>query len=140
MRTVRYGDKAANTLDLFHTGASSAVPLVIFIHGGYWQALSKQDSAFPASGFLDQGIAYAALDYTLAPNATLDDIVAECVGAVTFLFENATALGIDPKRISLCGSSAGAHLAAMVCLVLHFPDINALTLLFYCQASMNLNL
>lgn len=115
-QTISYGDKPSNTVDLFHPTSDTPAPLHIFIHGGYWQALSKRDSTFPASGLLAQGSAFAAVDYTLAPHATLDQIVAECISAVTTLFEQADTLGIDPSRITLSGSSAGAHLVAMTCL------------------------
>ncbi|MGH1578706.1 alpha/beta hydrolase [Planktotalea sp.] len=116
VQTLTYGKRPSNTVDLFRPSGNAALPLHIFIHGGYWRALSKRESTFPAQGFLDQGIAYAAVDYTLAPHASLDEIVAECLAAVTMMFEQAQQLGVDPNRISLSGSSAGAHLAAMTCL------------------------
>lgn len=122
MQTLRYGGKPAHTLDLFLPETDVPAPLHIFIHGGYWQALSKRESTFPAQGFLDQGIGYAALDYTLAPDASIDEISAECLAAVTLLFEQAEALGINPARIAISGSSAGAHLAAMTCLSLAPKD------------------
>jgi arylformamidase len=115
-QTISYGDKPSNTVDLFRPTSDTPAPLHIFIHGGYWQALSKRDSTFPASGLLSQGSAFAAVDYTLAPHASLDEIVSECITAVTLLFEQASSLGIDPSRITLSGSSAGAHLVAMTCL------------------------
>lgn len=116
VQVLPYGAKASQTIDLFSPKTDAAAPLHIFIHGGYWQALSKRESTFAAPGFLENGVAFAAIDYTLAPQATLPEIVAECLSAVTYLFENARMLGIDPARITLSGSSAGAHLAAMTCL------------------------
>ncbi len=115
MQTLHYGARASQSLDLFVPQTDRPAPLVIFIHGGYWQALSKCDSVFPASGFLQNGIAFAAIDYTLAPEASLPEIQSECVSAVSLLIERAKTLGIDPSRIALAGSSAGAHLVAMTC-------------------------
>ena len=114
---LSYGPKLSQTLDLSvpQTGETLA-PLVVFIHGGYWQELSKAESFFGATDCLDQGVAYAAIDYTLAPEASLDAIVTECEAAIEFLVETAQTHGIDPSRIVLAGSSAGAHLAAMVAL------------------------
>ena len=60
-------------------------PVLVFFHGGYWQELSKQESAFAAPQCLARGIAYAAVDYTLAPKATLSAIVDECRAAVARL-------------------------------------------------------
>jgi arylformamidase len=111
--TVRYGTTDTQTLDLFVPAGVARPPVLVFIHGGYWQELSKQDSAFAATSCLAHGIAYAAVDYTLAPRATLDEIVDECRAAVAWLARAGATLGIDPARLVVAGSSAGAHLAAM---------------------------
>ncbi len=113
---LRYGPDDANTIDLVTPSevGDGPCPLLVFIHGGYWQLLSKRESFFAAAACLDQGIAFAALDYTLAPHATLDEIVAECRDAVAVLGDAAETYGYDPQQIYLAGSSAGAHLCAMV--------------------------
>ena len=91
-------------------------PLHVFIHGGYWQALSKDDSTFAGADFVEHGVAYAAVNYTLAPHAKIAQIVEQCRRCVQWLYENAARLGVDNERIFLSGSSAGAQLAAMVVL------------------------
>lgn len=122
LRNLRYGKGAAQRLDLFipprppAAVASGPPPLLVFIHGGYWQELSKEDSAFAAIDCVRQGIAYAAVDYTLAPHATLAQMVVECREALSWLHGNAASLGFDAERIVVAGSSAGAHLAAMAAL------------------------
>lgn len=120
---LRYGAGAAERLDLFVPAppAAPAVPaarppLLVFIHGGYWQELSKNESSFAAADALAQGCAFAALGYTLAPAATLAQIVAECRRALVWLHREAARLGFDAERIVVAGSSAGAHLAAMCAL------------------------
>ncbi|MBH0312711.1 alpha/beta hydrolase fold domain-containing protein, partial [Alcaligenes faecalis] len=62
------------------------------------------------------GIAFAAIDYTLAPQASVHDMVLECRQALRWLHQHGEELGFDPQRIVVSGSSAGAHLAAMCCL------------------------
>lgn len=114
VQTVAYGPRESQTLDLAVPAVGTASPVLVFIHGGYWQELSKLDSFFPAPDFVTRGVAYAAVDYTLAPAATLDEIVAECRAALAILGDRAASLGIDPGRIVVAGSSAGAHLAAIV--------------------------
>jgi arylformamidase len=114
--TLRYGATDTQTLDLFVPASATRPPLLVFFHGGYWQELSKQESAFAAPACLAHGIAYAAVDYTLAPKATLDEIVAECRAATSWLVRNGGTAGIDATRLVVAGSSAGAHLAAMVAL------------------------
>ncbi len=116
-QTWRYGHAAAQQLDLFLPAPAMApAPLLLFIHGGYWQELSKQESAFAAEQTVAEGLAFAALDYTLAPQASVAEIVAECRQALAWLSEHAARLGVDGGRIVVAGSSAGAHLAAMVAL------------------------
>ena len=118
-RTHRYGPGPAQRLDLFlPPGAAGTAlpPLLVFIHGGYWQELGKDQSAFAAQDCVQQRVAHAVIDYTLAPQATLPQIVAECRQALRWLHGQAGALGFDADRILVAGSSAGAHLAAMVAL------------------------
>ncbi len=111
---VRYGDAPSQTIDVAVPSPSGGrPPLLVFFHGGYWQELSKLDARFPARGCLRQGWGYAAVDYTLAPDATIDMIVEECKEAVRALHQVAGSLGVDRSRFFLAGSSAGAHLAAM---------------------------
>lgn len=116
VQTLRYGSKPGNTVDLVLPDAAGPVPLHVFIHGGYWQELSKRESFFPAPDTLARGMGYAAVDYTLAPEASIAEIAEECCAALTLLVENAAGIGLDPARIVLSGSSAGAHLAAMCCI------------------------
>ena len=116
---LRYGDQAAQRLDLCVPDLSSLdgkpLPaLLVFIHGGYWQALSAADSLFAAGGCIEHGHAFAAIDYTLAPDASVAQIVDECRSALACLARHATAFGFDAQRIVVAGSSAGAHLAAML--------------------------
>lgn len=112
-----YGDGPSQTLDLFvPAGAATPVPALVFIHGGYWQELSKRESAFAAPDCLENGCAFAAIDYTLAPAASVADIVEECRAAVAWLGDHGGEHGVDPGAMVVAGSSAGGHLAAMVAL------------------------
>lgn len=109
---LRYGPEPAQVLDFF-PAASPDAPLFVFIHGGYWQELSHKESAPMAPQLLEAGFAFATLNYTLAPKATLAVMIGEIARALRFLREGASDLGFDPRRITLSGHSAGAHLAAM---------------------------
>ncbi len=113
-REVAYGPGPDETLDLFPVAGQPHAPLLVFIHGGYWRALHSQDSVFMAQQLTAQGIAVAAINYTLAPQATLAHIVSQCQRAVTWLHQGATSYGVAPHRTVLAGSSAGAHLAALL--------------------------
>ncbi len=117
---LAYGPAASHTLDLFVPAPADAgappPPLLVFIHGGYWQELSKNESLFAAEDCLAAGAAFAAVDYTLAPHATVEQMVLECRQALRWLHAHAAELGFDGRRIVVAGSSAGAHLGAMCCL------------------------
>jgi arylformamidase len=83
-------------------------PLLIYIHGGYWQRLSAADSLFNANDAKSEGISLHAVEYTLAPFATIPDIIEECIVDV-----ERTIAELEPTHVVLAGCSAGAHLAAM---------------------------
>lgn len=112
---LRYDKGSAETLNLF--GAGDNRPVFLFIHGGYWRALSKEHSAFMAPMLAAQGIATAVPDYTLAPAVSLAEITRQMRQALAFLWHNAPELGLDRSRIFVGGSSAGGHLAAMLAMV-----------------------
>ncbi len=110
---VCYDAESGQALDIFGAGDGPR-PLFVFLHGGYWRALSRRDSAFMAPALSEHGIMTAAVDYRLAPEATLAEIVREVRAAVAFLWRNAADYRIDRSRIFVGGSSAGAHLTGMV--------------------------
>jgi arylformamidase len=109
---IAYGPGADETLDIFPSAVGA--PLFVFIHGGFWRALSKDESSFMAPAFNQAGIAVAALNYSLAPVASIDEIVRQTRLALVWLWRNSERFGVDAKRIHVCGSSAGGHLAAML--------------------------
>lgn len=113
-RDIAYGPHPDERLDLFPVPGRPDAPLFVFIHGGYWRGLQKEDSVFMGETFTERGISVASINYQLAPDASLEEIVAQCRRAVAWLYKNGTDQGVDPTRMVLAGSSAGAHLAAMV--------------------------
>jgi len=113
---IAYGDDPTETLDLFMPTVTSrrAAPLLVFVHGGYWRSLSKDDFSWIARPFVARGIAVAIVDYGLAPRHPLEAIVRQHLRAIAFLWLNAAHFGIDRERIVVSGHSAGGHLAAMM--------------------------
>jgi arylformamidase len=96
--------------------AGEVSPLLVFVHGGYWQALSAEDSLYLAPAVLASGWSFAAVEYTVAPDGDLPRMVRECRAAL-----NQLAVVGPFTSVVLAGHSAGAHLAAMVSLVAGAP-------------------
>lgn len=112
-KDVAYGPGNTERLDIFPANRPGA-PVLLFIHGGYWRALSKADSAFMAPALTAAGACVVVLDYDLAPAVTLDHIVDQCRRALAWLHGNIADYGGDPQRLFASGSSAGGHLVGML--------------------------
>jgi acetyl esterase/lipase len=108
---LRYGKDERNRIDYF--AARRDGPVLMFIHGGYWQNRAKELFAFVAEGPLAWGINVALIGYTLAPQKRLDGIVAEIHAAAGWLAQSIPMLGGDPEQLFVSGWSAGGHLTAM---------------------------
>lgn len=108
---LRYGPRQRNRIDFFK--AAEGAPTLLFIHGGYWQNRAKEVFAMFAEGPMAHGINVALIGYTLAPDATLDEIVAEIHAGIDHLAGQLPALGADAGGIVVSGWSAGGHLTAM---------------------------
>jgi arylformamidase len=117
---LRYGPRERNRIDIFK--ASERAPTLLFIHGGYWQNRAKETFALFAEGPMAHGINIALIGYTLAPEATLDQIVAEIHAGIDVLAAQLPGLGGDGKGIVASGWSAGGHLTSMA---LSNPNVRA---------------
>lgn len=113
-RSLSYGPTAAETLHVFPASGVERAPAFVFLHGGYWRLLSKDDSCFMADCLTRLGVAVVAVDYALAPAVALPEIVGQVRRAVAWLWRHGAAYGLDPERLVVAGSSAGGHLAGMV--------------------------
>jgi arylformamidase len=110
---LAYGPGTAEKLDFFPAAGAGPAPLLAFIHGGYWQALDKGDYSYLAPAFTEAGIAFASLNYALAPDAKIGSMIDQVRRALIWLHDQAGTLGIDASRIVVAGHSAGGHLTAM---------------------------
>uniref|UniRef100_A0A803TMB2 Arylformamidase n=1 Tax=Anolis carolinensis TaxID=28377 RepID=A0A803TMB2_ANOCA len=109
--SVPYGLGEGEKLDIYIPKVhSETFPLVLYFHGGYWQALSKDVSGFAALPLVTHGIALAVADYTIAPKGQIDMMVKQVRKSVAFAVQQYTGI----SGVYLLGHSAGAQLAAMV--------------------------
>lgn len=136
---LHYGPHTRNLLDVWSLDQAAPAPVVVYIHGGGFQAGSKESihqnpQTIPqllAAGFTVASISYrfAYRDPDAALLATnpddegsvhdengtrLDFILRDCARAIQFLRHRAAELHLDPSRIGAYGGSAGAGCAAWV--------------------------
>ena len=114
-RAIRYGAGARNTIDLF-PGDNNG-PIVVFVHGGYWQAFDGSSFSHLAAGLNAHGIGVAIPSYDLCPNVTVDRIIGQMREATRELAR----LG---RSLVISGHSAGGHLAACM-LATDWPAFDA---------------
>lgn len=113
-RDLAYGPhKERNTLDVFTPKSDKPTPLIIWIHGGAWQAGSK-NGGNPAMRFLEKGYAVASINYRLSQHAIFPAQIQDCKAAVRFLRANAKKFNLNPDAFGAWGSSAGGHLVALL--------------------------
>ena len=117
---LRYGPRERNRIDFLK--ARDKAPTLLFIHGGYWQMRAKEAFTMFAEGAMAHGINVALIGYTLAPEATLEAIVAEIHQGIDYLTGQLPVLGADAGGIVVSGWSAGGHLTAMA---LSHPKVKA---------------
>ena len=108
---LRYGPRERNRIDFLKVADNA--PTLLFIHGGYWQNRAKEVFTVVAEGPMAHGINVALVGYTLAPDATLDEIVAEIHAGIDYLATQLPALGAADDGIVVSGWSAGGHLTSM---------------------------
>jgi arylformamidase len=117
---IPYADRERTKID-FYPAVDATAPCLVFLHGGYWQRNSRELFAMLVEGVAAHGWSVAISGYSLAPDATLTEIVAEISQALDWLDKNGEAYGMSGPVV-LSGWSAGAHLVAMA---LDHPRVTA---------------
>ena len=102
-RMIRYGPGERHTIDYF--AARDEGPIVVFIHGGYWQAFDGSSFSHCARGLNGHGISVAVPTYDLCPYVSVETIIHQMRSAMRTL----AGLG---RPLVASGHSAGGHLSA----------------------------
>ena len=108
---LSYGPGPRQAWDIY-PGADPSAPCLVFLHGGYWQMNARENFACVAEGLAPHGWSVALPGFTLAPEANLEQIVAEIRTALDWLQDHADQYKLGGKVI-VSGWSAGGHLAAL---------------------------
>ena len=110
---IPFGTATGERLD-FYPAPRPGAPLLVFIHGGWWRSLDKSDFTFIVPGYHAAGFNVALTNYTLAPQASVEEITLQQLRALAWLYRRAARMDFDRSRIVIAGHSAGGHLAAMM--------------------------
>ena len=112
-KDIEYADVEGRPLllDLYLPEGVANAPLLVWIHGGAWSRGSKDEVPL---GFVDAGFAAASVGYRLSGEARFPAQIHDIKAAIRFLRAAAPHYGFQAERIAIGGSSAGAHLAALV--------------------------
>ncbi|WP_044397316.1 alpha/beta hydrolase [Lacinutrix sp. Hel_I_90] len=108
--------KDALKLNVFHPREKKAekLPVVIFVHGGYWTEGDKDTYGFLGRNFSKNDVVTVIPSYTLSPHANYDTMATEIAKALEWTVNNIETYKGDPEQIYLMGHSAGGHLIALI--------------------------
>ena len=117
-RDLRYGEGPGETLDVFPAERPGS-PVVVFIHGGYWRSLDKDDHSFVAPALRELGACVVVVNYALCPGTqaqpvTIPDIALQMTRALDWVWRHVQVHGGERDNLTVIGHSAGGHLAAML--------------------------
>jgi acetyl esterase/lipase len=117
-RDISYAEpkNVRQTLDVYAPPNANNQPIVFWIHGGGWVRGDKSEVKMKPAAFVDRGYVFVAINYRFVPSATIGEITGDVARALHWVHRNAGQYGGDPNSIFVMGHSAGAQLAALVCI------------------------
>jgi len=115
---VPYGDPANPRLkvDIYAPAGAKNLPVVFWIHGGGWQAGDRTAIQLKPQAFVEKGFVFVSTGYRLLPEVDMVTIFRDIAKSLGWVHANIAKHGGDPKRIIVGGHSAGAQLAALICI------------------------
>lgn len=115
---IPYADspQERQVLDIYSPKEAKNLPVMFWIHGGGWQVGNKTEVNLKPQMFVDRGMIFVSTNYRLLPKVEMESIVADVALSLAWVHKHIAEYGGDPKRIVVGGHSAGAQLAALVCI------------------------
>jgi acetyl esterase/lipase len=110
---VKYGPYERNVLDLWQAQGAGSRPLLVYIHGGGWNAGDKADVKIAPYRkdllrvMLESGVSVASVNYRYSRMAILPAPVHDAARAIQFLRSRAQAWNLNKARVAAAGASAG---------------------------------
>ena len=113
---VRYGNGAAQTLDVYYPTGVTGEPSIVVIHGGGWRANDSRTPTKQATYFAQNGFAVFSINYTLSTSTapSWPQVFTDVETATRWVGQHAASYGADGTRLGAFGPSAGGHLSALL--------------------------
>jgi arylformamidase len=117
-RNIAYGDpqQERQVLDVYSPRNAKSLPVVFWIHGGGWQTGDKSSVQIKPPAFMDKRFVFVSTNYRLLPRVDMGTIVRDIAKSIRWVYDHIADYGGDPDRLFVMGHSAGAQLAALVCI------------------------
>jgi acetyl esterase/lipase len=96
--------------------AAESLPVMFWIHGGGWQVGDKRDVALKPRVLTERGFVFVSTNYRLLPEVEMKVLIGDVAASLGWVYQNIARYGGDPRRIFVGGHSAGAQLAALLCI------------------------
>ena len=115
---IPYADPAheRQVLDIYAPDEATNLPVVFWIHGGGWQTGDKTSVQIKPRVFAERGFVFISTNYRLLPHVEMDILIRDVAKSIGWVHKNIAGHGGDPRRIFVMGHSAGAQLAALLCI------------------------
>lgn len=105
-----------HVLDIHAPEGAKNLPVVFWIHGGGWQGGDKTDVQVKPKFFNEQGFVFVSTNYRLLPHVEMSVLIQDVAKSLGWVHKHIGEYGGDPQRILVGGHSAGAQLAALICI------------------------
>ena len=117
-RDIPYAEPAdpRQKVDIYAPEGAKNLPVVFWIHGGGWQTGDRTNVQVKPQAFVDKGFVFVSTGYRLLTNVDMGTIFRDIARSVRYVHEHIAEHGGDPNRIIVMGHSAGAQLAALICI------------------------
>jgi len=103
-------------VDIYRPEGAKNLPVVFWIHGGGWQTGDRTNVQVKPQAFVDKGFVFVSTGYRLLTNVDMGTIFRDIAKSIRWVHEHIAGHGGDPQRILIMGHSAGAQLAALICI------------------------
>ena len=103
-------------VDVYAPAGAKNLPVVFWIHGGGWQGGDRTAIQLKPQAFVEKGFVFVSAGYRLLPEVDMVTIFRDIAKGLRWTHEHVAEFGGDPKRILIMGHSAGAQLAALICI------------------------